>query len=394
MGEDEKGIDLERLLVQWRRQLHQQPELSRQERETSRFIIGELRKMGIEIQTFQDHYGVCATIRGKLAGPIVVFRADMDALPVTELNEVEYKSQHHGVMHACGHDAHMAMALGVAKWFSDRRDSLAGVIKVIFQPAEEAAPIGGADLMIKEGVLAGAKAIFGMHVWPDLPCGMIGIRKGALMAASDRLTINLFGHGAHAGQPHHGVDAIMMSADVLQGIGHIVSRQIDPLETATISIGCIRGGDRYNVIAREVVLEGTVRTLGETVRKELPDKLERMVGGIAASHGGSYKVSYQHGYPVLNNWSDPVDIVIDVATGIIGRDNVNQAIKPALTAEDFSKYLLQLPGAFFWLGCGSANGDDCVLHSPNFDIDESALLVGVKIMCSSGLVALERYKHA
>lgn len=389
--DDKNTQDLARQLVLWRRMFHSKPELSTQEEQTSMTIVNALQDLGVEVQRFDGHYGVCGIIRGNYPGPVVAFRTDMDALPVTEANDVPYHSTCPGIMHACGHDGHIAIVLGLAKMFSLCRNELAGTIKLIFQPAEEAAPIGGADQLIKDGVLADTDVIFGLHLWPDLPCGQIGIRQGALMAASDRLTIKILGQGAHAGQPHNGVDAVTIASDVIQGIGHIMNRQLDPLETATVSIGTIKGGERYNIIAREVVLEGTIRTLGEKVRSEIQPKIERLLKGATSAQGGSYSLDYQYGYPVLTNWPEPTELVIDAAKKVIGDDAVQENIQPVLAAEDFGRYLSKVPGAFFWLGCGQTNKKNYGLHSPYFDMDEDALLLGAKIMYQTGLMALKHY---
>ena len=391
MWDDKNATDLARQMVQWRREFHQNPELSGQEQQTSLAIAGILKDMEIEAHTFQDNYGVYAIIKGKYSGPTIAFRADMDALPVTEENDVPYQSTHTGIMHACGHDGHMAILLGLARIFSECQHELAGTIKFIFQPSEEAAPVGGAKSIIKEGVLADVQAIFGLHLWPDLPCGHIGIRKGSLMAASDRLTIKILGQGAHAGQPHHGVDAITIAADVIEGLGHIMSRQLDPLETATISIGTIKGGERYNVVAREVVLEGTVRTLGEEVRQEIPKKVERLLAGMAAAQGGSYTIDYGWGYPVLSNCAELTEVVINAAQKVIGDQGVHTDVNQAMTAEDFGNYLTKIPGAFFWLGCGKTGKKNGGLHTSCFDIDEDVLLIGAKIMYQTGCLALAHY---
>ena len=392
MWDNKNAADLAQQMGQWRRKFHQSPELSRQEQQTSLTIAGILKDMGIEVHTFQDNYGVCGIIKGKYSGPTIAFRADMDALPVTEENDVPYKSTHSGVMHACGHDGHMAILLGLARMFSECRNELAGTVKFVFQPAEEAAPVGGANSIVKEGILNDVKAIFGLHMWPDLPCGHIGIRKGSLMAASDRLTIKIMGQGAHAGQPHHGVDAITIASDVIEGLGHIMSRQLDPLETATISIGTIKGGERYNVIAREVVLEGTVRTLGEEVRQEIPKKVERLLAGMTAAQGGSYSIDYGWGYPVLSNCAEPTELIMSAAQKVIGDQAIHSDVKPALTAEDFGNYLTEIPGAFFWLGCGEAGKNNAGLHTSRFAMNEEALLIGANIMYQTGLLALSHYK--
>ncbi|GMA98015.1 amidohydrolase [Pelosinus sp. IPA-1] len=391
MWDQRNNSDLAQQLVSWRRNFHSNPEVSWEEKRTSEVIVDALRDMGVEVQTFPNHFGICGIIRGKNPGPVVVFRTDMDALPITEANDVSYRSRNEGVMHACGHDGHMAIALGIAKLFSSCRKKLVGTIKIVFQPAEEAAPSGGAAAMIKEGVLDDADVIFGLHLWPDLPCGHIGVRPGPLMAASDRFTIKILGQGAHAGQPQNGVDSITIASDVIQGLGHIMSRQIDPLETATMSIGTIQGGERYNVIARKVVIDGTVRTLGENVRKEIPSKMKRLLDGMCASQGGEYTLDYQYGYPVLNNWAEPTEMVIDAAKKIAGTGVIHDNVKPVLASEDFGRYLTNIPGAYFWLGCAKDGEVHHSLHSPNFDINEDALLVGAQIMYQIGRAALTKY---
>ena len=385
---------LERQLISWRRQLHRIPEASYKEEKTSQMIAAELQKLGLSVQTFSNHLGVCAVIHGSQPGPVIAFRADMDALSIREEAASEFRSEHEGAMHACGHDGHMAILLGLASLLHSNRQHLAGTIKLFFQSAEEASPEGGAQFFLEAGLLDDVSAIFGLHLWPDLPCGEIGLRPGALMAASDRLSITILGEGAHAGQPQHGVDAITIAADVLQGISHILCRQLDPLETATINIGQIHGGDRYNVIAREVVLEGTVRTLSEGVRGTLPSKLDRILSGMTASQGGSYRLNYQHGYPVLNNWPQPTALLTQAAITVLGADQVHTDVKPVLAAEDFSKYLVRVPGSFFWLGCGFKDKENHGLHSPYFEIDEAALLHGVAILYQTALLALKQPETA
>jgi len=392
MWDKRNALELAHQLVLWRRMFHSNPELSNEEQKTSLVIFDILTSMDIEVQKFASHFGLCGIIKGKYPGPVIALRTDMDALPITEANDVPYRSQHTGVMHACGHDGHMAIMLGVARMLSLCAGEFAGTIKLIFQPAEEAAPVGGAGFLIKDGILDDVDAIFGLHLWPDLPCGHIGIRQGALMAASDRLNIKILGQAAHAGQPQYGVDAITIAADVIQGLGHIMNRQIDPLETATLSIGKIQGGERYNVIAQEVVLDGTVRTLGEEVRKEIPVKIKRLLDGITAGQGGANALDYQYGYPVVNNWAEPTQLVIQAARQILSSEAVHDDVKPVLAAEDFGNYLLKTPGAFFWLGCAKEGHENYHLHSSNFDIDEDTLVVGTKIMYKTVLMALAHYE--
>ncbi len=385
--------EIKQKIILWRRTLHSFPELSWEEAKTSSTIVKVLQEIGnVDIQTFDKHFGVCATITGSQPGPVIAFRADMDALPIQEETAAAYESKNLGVMHACGHDAHMAIMLGIASIFTKHKENLNGTVKILFQPAEEASPLGGAQAMMKEGLLDGVSAIFGLHVWPEIPCGEICIRSGELMAASDRFKINILGQGAHAGQPQNGVDAMGMAADILQGLGRLRDRQIDPLETATISVGTIHGGDRYNVIAREIVLEGTVRTLGEKVRHDIPKKIQRLLEGMTAAQGGQYKLDYQYGYPMLTNWEEPTNIVIQAAGQILPAQAIHTNVKPVLAAEDFGRYLTKYPGAFFWLGCAKENGPFYKLHNACFDIDEDALSVGVEILYQTGLKALSNYK--
>lgn len=366
---------------EWRRDFHQHPELSNEEVRTAAVIADILRKMDIPVQTFARHHAVCGVIKGAKPGPVVALRADMDALPVTEDTGAAFRSSQLGVMHACGHDAHMAILLGCAQMLQQQRKELAGTVKLLFQPAEEASPIGGAETLIAAGLLDDVDAIFGLHVWPDLPCGQIGVKNGAMMAASDRFAITLLGNGSHAGQPHLGVDAISLAADVIQGLQQLVSRQLNPLVTATINVGQIKGGERYNVVARQAVLEGTVRTLDEATRKTIPVRMKRLLSGLTEACGADYGLDYQPGYPVLENHAAPTACLIEAAGEVIGTVNVRQDVQPVLAAEDFARYLKKVPGAFFWLGCAKAGESAYPLHNSRFMIDEAALVLGAKILC-------------
>ncbi len=382
-------------IVEWRRHLHAYPEVSGQEYETRRYLLDELAKMGIPARTFECHAGIMATVEGCAPGGVIALRADMDALPLEEKNAVGYRSQRQGIMHACGHDGHMAILLGVASALQQSRDKWAGTVKLLFQPSEEDAPRGGAPKMIKDGVLENPKvdAIFGLHVWPELPCGDIGIIRGPQMASSDRFSLRLIGASAHAANPHQGIDAIMMAGDVLNAFSRIIHRRVDPREAVTISVGTIRGGERYNVVAGEVLLEGTVRTLSEAIRKQIPAIIRQVTEGICAGYGGSFELDYQHGYPVLNNTDDEACLVVLTAGRLLGSERVRTDIKPALGAEDFAFYTDSVPGAFFLLGCGADGGKLRPLHSGNFDFDERALFIGARIMEDTVLAALSRVQQ-
>ena len=394
MWNQEQDSELLKIISKLRQTFHTYPELSGQEKQTRETIRKFLQELGIETQTFNEQYGLCGLIKGEQSGPVIALRADMDALPITEENDVAYKSKHQGVMHACGHDGHMAILMGAAKMLMQNRHKLAGTVKLIFQPAEEASPLGGAKAMIEAGVLEGVDAIFGLHLWPEVPSGSLGIRTGGFMAASDRFKINVIGRSAHAAQPHKGIDAITMSADIIQGLNHIVSRQIDPVDVATISIGEISGGERYNVIAQEVVLGGTIRTLNEATRQEIPKRIEAVLKGIAKPQGGDYIFDYQQGYPALANCKKATEVVVQAGKKVIGENNVYAEIKPVLGAEDFANYLAEKSGAFFFLGCAKAGEPTPILHNSHFDIDENVLLIGSKLLYQVVFEGVEAYKIA
>lgn len=382
-------------MIQLRREVHQYPELSRQEKETSKRIIRVLQSLGIDVQVFKDHYGVCGTVQGQGPGPVIALRADMDALPITEPKNKSYSSKVPGVMHACGHDGHVAILLGVAELLVKNRQHFQGSVKLIFQPAEEAAPIGGSKLMIADGVLEHPKvdAIFGLHLWPSLPCGSIGIKPGPLMAGSDRFSIKLLGKSAHVGMPHKGLDAIMMAMEVIQSFNNMMTRQMNPLDIATLSIGKITGGERYNIIAKEAFLEGTIRTFSSKVRQIIPEHMKRIMAGVTEAHGGEYVFDYQPGYPILNNWAGPTSLVAESARQVIDEKCVLKEIEPNLGGEDFARYLEKVPGALFWLGASKPGEEGAPLHNQDFEIDESALLIGAKIMFRTVCNALDFYKN-
>jgi amidohydrolase len=388
------GKRLEDLVIELRRDFHQYPELSGEERRTSAVIADCLRQLGIAFETYQTHCGVGGIISGGKPGPTIALRADMDALPIQEELDVPYKSANPGVMHACGHDAHMAMLLGAAAMLAKNRETLAGTVKLVFQPAEEAGPLGGARFILQEGFLDDVAAIFGLHVWPDLSTGHIGVKAGPLMAASDRFRIKILGKGAHAAQPHQGIDAITVGTAVMNSFNHIISRQKNPVDTATLSIGTIQGGERYNVIAKELVMEGTVRTLDEATRHDIQGQMKQMLAGIAHAYGANYELDYQLGYPVLNNWREPTRAVIAAARKVAGEKQVHTDIKPELGAEDFSTYLTRIPGAFFWLGCSPSGEKTAALHNSGFSMDEAALAVGAKLHYQIAVDTLSSWPRA
>lgn len=382
--------ELEQQCIAWRRWFHQHPEVSTKEKNTSQKVFDILTELGLHPVRGEGHYGVAATIEGGKPGAMIALRADMDALSVKEETGLPFASLNEGVMHACGHDMHMTTLLETIIRLLKRRDEIEGKVRVLFQPSEELSPTGGARYMIKDGFLKDVKAVFGLHMWPSYPCGKIGVKPGALMAGSDRIKVVIKGKTSHAGHPQEGVDAIMAAADFLQQVSHIVSRRVSPLNTATINIGTIHGGSRYNVVPGEVTLEGTIRTLDEETRKKIPEWIKGILEGLKLSAGITYKFDYMYGYPVLMNWPVAAQLVADTAQEVLGKDAVMPGVQPDLTAEDFGFYLTETPGAFLWLGCGIKGRPVYGLHSSKMIPDENALIAGSKLMSQVAINALKK----
>ncbi len=380
---------LQEQCVEWRRWFHKYPEVSTKEKYTSEKIFSILAELGLNPVRGTGHYGVAATIQGGKPGPVVALRADMDALSVTEETGLPYASENEGVMHACGHDMHMTILLGTILRLLCRREEIEGSVRVLFQPSEELSPTGGARYMIQDGFLKDVKAVFGLHMWPNYLCGQVGVKPGALMAGSDRIKVVIKGKTSHAGHPQEGVDAIMAAADFLQQVSHIVSRRVSPLATATINIGTIHGGSRYNVVPGEVTMEGTIRTLDEENRGRIPEFIRGILEGLKRSAGITYEFNYYYGYPVLMNWPVPAKLVADTAAEVLGKDAVMPNVQPDLTAEDFGVYLTEFPGAFLWLGCGRKGEPVYGLHSAKFCPDEKALEMGSRLMSQVAINALK-----
>ncbi|WP_338148675.1 amidohydrolase [Brevibacillus humidisoli] len=376
----------EKYLVELRREFHRFPEVSGQEERTSRRVYEELQRMGItDIRPHIAGHGIVAAIGGIVDGPVVALRADMDALPIKEQTGVPFASEHNGVMHACGHDSHTAMLLGAAQVLKQIEAQLPGRIVLIFQPAEENAPIGGARPMIEAGALQDPQpdAVFGLHVWPGLPVGQVGIRPGYLMGASDRFTVHIKGRGGHASMPHETVDAAIVAVQVAQVLQTIVSRNVNPMDAGVVTIGRIEAGNRHNVIPDEAVLEGTVRSFRPEVRDLLEERFCRIVGDVAHSMGADAEIVYQRGYPVLNNHPAAVEVVRQSVQRLLGMDALPE-VEPGLVAEDFAVYLEHFPGAFFWLGCGFVDESrNYPLHHPKFLIDERVLPIGAQLLAET-----------
>ncbi|MCP2618233.1 amidohydrolase, partial [Candidatus Aminicenantes bacterium AC-335-A11] len=354
-------------------------------------------KLGLEVKTGIAHTGVVGLLKGTQPGTTVALRADMDALPIQELNDIPYKSKRKGVMHACGHDVHMTVALGVAMVLSRMRDEIKGNIKFIFQPAEEGAPPGeegGASLMIKEGVLENPKvsAIFGLHVFPLLNVGTIGYRPEAFMAQSNRFEIEIIGKGAHGATPHLGIDAVVIASEVVLALQTIPSRQIDAREPVVLSVGIIEGGNRFNIIADKVRLVGTVRVFSKEMSREVKEKMEKIIKGITESYGASYKFQYVEGAPPVHNDPSLTRESIKVIEKIIGSKNVI-LLKPQMVAEDFSYYGVKIPSFFYFLGVrNEKKGITHMLHTPYFNVDEECIPIGIRLMCNLLFAYLEKYQ--
>jgi len=346
-------------------------------------ILNEINSYGLDIKKNIAGTGISATLKGQKNGKTIMVRADMDALPITEKNDIDYISLHNGAMHACGHDGHMAIVLTTAKILSRNKDILKGNVKFIFQPAEEEP--GGAKLMINEGVLEDPKvdALLGLHIWNYLPVGKIGIRTGPLMASVNLFKLKIIGKGGHGARPEDGVDAIVISSNVINALQILISREISPLEPCVITIGKIKGGRAFNIIAQEVELEGTVRTMSNQLNKELPLKIERIVKNITKAFRAEYKLDYKFLYPVTLNDENMCKLVTGSAEKIIGKDNVVIADQ-TMGGEDISYFLNKIPGCYFFLGSQNIIKNlDKPHHNQCFNFDEDCMAIGVEILISS-----------
>lgn len=385
-------IDIEKKVIEWRRHFHQNPELSNREFKTAEKIAKHLKSLGIKVQTGVAKTGVVGILKGKQKGKVVALRADIDALPVTERNNLSYKSNvtseflgtKTGVMHACGHDAHIAILMGVAEILSKNRDKIKGTVKFIFQPAEEGPPPGekgGASLMIEEGVLENPKvdAIFGLHINSGSPVGTIKYKKGGIMAAVERFVINVKGKQTHGSQPWSGVDPILISAKIIDGFQTIISREARLIdEAAVITVGKITSGVRFNIIPESAELIGTVRTLDPKMREMIIRRMTEMAKTIAKAYGGEAEVEFQSNTAITYNDPDLVTKMLPSIIKTAGDENVT-LMKATTGGEDFSYFQQVVPGFYFFLGgMEKGSAESFPHHTPDFKIDDSGLLLGVK----------------
>jgi len=390
---------IESKVVEWRRHFHQNPELSNREFKTAEKIAEHLRSLGIEVQTGVAHTGVVGVLKGNKPGKVVALRADIDALPVTERNDLPYKSnvqstfggQDVGVMHACGHDTHIAILMGVAEVLSKNKDKISGTVKFIFQPAEEGSPPGeegGALMMVKEGVLKSpdVDAIFGLHINSQTPVGVIRYKSGGTMAAAQIFTINVKGKQSHGSQPWSGVDPIYISAKIIDGLQSIISRETNLTnEAAVITVGKITSGVRFNIIPESAEMIGTIRTLDYDMKDKINQRMTEMVQTIAKAYGGEASIEIKDMTDITYNDPALVEQMLPSMKRIAGESNI-QTQKAITGAEDFSYYQREVPGFFFFLG-GMTPGttESFPHHTPDFKIDDSGLLLGVRTLTEMSL---------
>ncbi|MGA0162025.1 MAG: amidohydrolase, partial [Vulcanococcus sp.] len=363
-------------LLAIRRHLHAHPELSGNEHQTAALVAGELRKLGWRVQEGVGRTGVLAEL-GPSGGPVVALRVDMDALPVEERTGLPYASLNQGLMHACGHDIHTTVGLGVARILAPLADQLGGTVRLLFQPAEETAQ--GAAWMVADGAMQGVDALFGVHVFPSLSVGTIGVRSGSLTAAAGELEVEVLGEGGHGARPHQSTDAIWIAARVVSGLQEAISRRLDALHPVVVSFGRIEGGKAFNVIADHVRLLGTVRCLDLELHSQLPGWIEETVQAICKGYGGEARVRYRCISPPVHNDPELTQLLADEAVELLGRPQVEWLEQPSLGAEDFAELQRDTPSTMFRLGVAGPKG--CTpLHSNTFAADEAAVGVGVEVL--------------
>jgi amidohydrolase len=367
-------------IVAWRRRLHQYPELGFREHLTAAFVHQRLEEWGITHQTGIAGTGIVAILIGSTPGPVLAIRADMDALPILEENDVPYRSLHKGTMHACGHDGHTAIALATAYYLSQHPHTFGGTVKIIFQPAEEGP--GGAAPMIAEGVLKNpdVDAIIGLHLWNNLPLGTVGVRSGPLMAAVELFDCEIQGKGGHGAIPQQTIDSILVASQVVNALQTIVARNVNPLDAAVVTVGSFHAGRTHNVIADTAEITGTVRYFNPELAALLPQRIEQVIAGVCQSHGAAYKLNYRKLYPAVINDAAIAFLVRSVAENVV---ETSAGVVPdcqTMGGEDMSYFLQAVPGCYFFLGSANETlGLAYPHHHPRFDFDETALSMGVEL---------------
>lgn len=376
-------------LIKMREHFHRNPELSFQEIKTSQKIAEILQGLGLdEVRTDIAKTGVVGLLKGNQSGKTFALRADIDALPIQEANDVPYRSQNDGVMHACGHDTHITMVLGAAMILSKMRDSIKGNVKFIFQPAEEI--FGGAKMMVDEGALENPKvdAIVGIHVWSGLDAGKIGVKAGSAMASADRLEIFVRAKGGHGAMPQTTADPIVASAQIINALQTVVSRSTDPLQPIVLSICRIEGGHAFNIIPNEVRMEGTLRTLDDDVCTNAVDKIKKILKGVEEATGVECEFNYDKGCPVLVNNPDVINLIKEASYSVVGKENVID-VDPTMGGEDFTYFARTVPGAMFCLGISDEEaGITAPVHRATFDVPKKSLAIGTSVLVESALMYL------
>lgn len=386
-----RALALKPEMIAWRRYLHQHPEVSFQEFETTKWLTARLEEMGFEVH-HPTETGCVAVIRGKAPqSRVVALRADIDALAMEETGDAkaDFRSKNAGAAHCCGHDAHTANLLGCARMLSDLRDQLEGTVVLVFQPGEEKLP-GGGRLISESGILhtLGVQAIYGLHTSPAHAPGQIGVIKGPMMARPDEFALDLIGKGGHAAAPHLAIDPIVMAAQFVSAVQTVRSRSINPLEPVVVTVGKISGGTAHNVIPEKVSMLGTIRSFSRETSNFIAQRIEAIAAGIAQGAGGSYSFKYDEGYPAVINTDWATDVIVDVAETLHGPDTALWMPEPVMGGEDFAFYLEHFPGAFFLLGTGSAKADSLwSWHHPRYNIDEDAFVTGASMMAGIALHA-------
>lgn len=379
---DKKHMDE---IIGWRRHFHANPELSFEEFDTAKFIADRLLEMGYEVKTNVGGTGVVGTFRSGMPGKTIAYRADMDALPILEDSDLPFASKRVGVMHGCGHDAHMAMVLGLAKILSEHKDKFAGTIKFVFQPGEESN--GGARCVIDSGVLDDVEAIFALHMMPDLSTGTVGIKEGFLSATDDEFRIKVRGTGAHSSEAYNGVNAVLIASYINIALQSIIGSSLSPFDVATFSVCTMKGGDAINVVPEFADMSGMIRCIRKEDKLIIREKMKRIVENTALSYGGTAEVDFLDGFPAVNNDLQLTKLLEDAAKVVLEKESdVIHIGRPHMGSEDFSYYQEIIPGTIFMLGCKNEEVESGPLHSPHLIIDEESLQYGVGIFLETAIM--------
>ena len=370
--------DLAPRFIEIRRHIHSHPELSGQEYQTSAYVSGVLSSCGLQVHEGVGKTGIIANLKGSGSERYLAIRTDMDALPIQERTALDFCSRTPGVMHACGHDVHTTVGLGTAMILSELEEELPGSVRFLFQPAEEIAQ--GADWMIADGAMKDVENILSLHVFPSIPAGAVAVRYGSLTASADDFELTIMGESGHGARPHEAIDAIWIAAQVVTTLQQAISRTQNPLRPVVLTVGQINGGRAPNIIADQVSLKGTVRSLHPETRINLPEWIENIVAGVCQPYGARYHLDYQRGVPSVNNDMGLTQLLEQSAQAVLGSDHVFVLPEPSLGAEDFAMYLEHAPGSMFRLGVGYPNQSNHPLHHPLFEVDETSIVTGVMTM--------------